>query len=460
VAFSGGPDSLALAAALSRARPRLAVDLHLVHVDHALDGASGARAEGARELAAALDLPFHLELRAVHGERRPGENLEAASRRVRYDALEQARRRIGADCILTAHHRDDQIETVLLRIRSGSSIFGLTGIRERSGALWRPALRRSRRELAAIVASSGLQPVLDPSNADVARDRNRIRHRLLPHLLATEPAIDAALAELAERAAGARAALTRRLERAFRIRVDGGRWSLARVSLDFHPPLLGLFALQVLESFAGFGAPSSTSSRRELLRQVRAADRERLPGPGGRIWRLSGDRLELLPAGECERKLAPFSYTSRVPGEVEVPELGGRLRLTPSAVESWMLRGEPDRAALCFGGSIPASLEVRNRRPGDRLRPLGAPGMRSLKELLIDRKVPRAERDRVPLLVVDGRIAWVPGITIEDDLRLRGEGDCWVAEWLPDANQGAGDPRSTFTRDPGPAAMPPEEGKR
>lgn len=97
-----------------------------------------------------------------------------------------------------------------------------------------------------------------------------------------------------------------------------------------------------------------------------------------------------------------------------------------------MFRGERRRAALRLPDPVVTPLEVRNRRPGDRFRPLGAPGMRALKDLLIDRKVPRGERDRIPLLVVGGRIAWVPGVTIAEAFRLADEppaGECWIAEW-------------------------------
>ena len=99
-------------------------------------------------------------------------------------------------------------------------------------------------------------------------------------------------------------------------------------------------------------------------------------------------------------------------------------------------------------------VEVRNRRPGDRIRSLGAPGMRRLKELLIDHKVPRAERDRLPLLLVEGTIAWVPGITIADRFRLQDESDAWVVEWIDN-------PRGDFQRmdiDDVPAAGREESG--
>jgi tRNA(Ile)-lysidine synthase len=170
---------------------------------------------------------------------------------------------------------------------------------------------------------------------------------------------------------------------------------------------------------------------------------------GRRLRRLRGGRVVFVASSAGAGGPGPFSYTLPVPGEVAVPELGGVMRLTRCAVEPWMRRGETSRAALSLPDPPPRSFAVRNRRPGDRLRPLGAPGMRGLKELLIDRKVPRCERDRIPLLIADGRIAWVPGITIDDTFRLRegvdgGDSGCWLAEWLPDRKPPA--PRSTFKR--------------
>jgi tRNA(Ile)-lysidine synthase len=121
-----------------------------------------------------------------------------------------------------------------------------------------------------------------------------------------------------------------------------------------------------------------------------------------------------------------------MPGETELPALGLRLRIRRAAVEPWMLAGEAGRAAFQLPDGLAAGgARLRSRRPGDRLRPLGGPGGRKLKELLIDRRLPRADRDRLPLLEIGGRIVWVPGVTIEDAFRLRGEADCWMAELVP-----------------------------
>ncbi len=452
LAFSGGPDSLALALALAAAD---VPELILIHVDHGLDAGSGSRAARAVELARALRRPVEVVPRRVEAERRRGENLEAAARRVRYDALERARHRYGADRILTGHHRDDQVETVLLRMLSGSGLFGLGGIRARSGALWRPALELRRAALAEIVTASGLVANLDPSNLDLARARNRIRLALLPFLRRQDPDIEERLAALAGRAAAARERLATRLASACDLRSDANGASLLRDALAALPGQLALLALQLLEERAGFSTPSSTRARRELLRQLEERPARRLPAFAGRRWTLEPTgRVVLRGPAENAGGSAAFSYTLTAPGEVAIPELGGRCRLRTSPVEPWMRRGEAHRAALRLPAT--ARCEVRNRRPGDRLRPLGAPGMRTLKDLLIDRKVPRAERDRIPLLVVDGRLAWVQGITIEDDLRLRDDRECWVIEWLPEPNQGGAAARSTLS--PHRDAIP-EEGK-
>jgi len=130
----------------------------------------------------------------------------------------------------------------------------------------------------------------------------------------------------------------------------------------------------------------------------------------------------------AESRTAPFSYTFQMPGEVELRELGLRLTVRRSPVEPWMFRG--DRSRVGFAAE-PGVATVRRRRPGDRLLPLGAPGSRKLKALLIDRGIPVAERDRLPLLEIDGELAWVPGVTLGERFALRGDRECWLARLEP-----------------------------
>jgi tRNA(Ile)-lysidine synthase len=189
-------------------------------------------------------------------------------------------------------------------------------------------------------------------------------------------------------------------------------------------------ALALLHRRAGVPYPAAAAARAELLRQL-AQPAGRLGRVGcdcgaGWRWAVDGDLLVLRRAAEREPE-ADFTYTLEIPGELEIPELAVRVGLHHRPVEPWMFAGAPHRAGLALPLAPGDRVTVRNRRPGDRLRPLGSSGSRRLKEVLVDRRVPRARRERIPLVCVGERIAWVPGVTIEHGFRIRTEAAAWVA---------------------------------
>src|SRR5688572_20252362 len=179
-AFSGGPDSTALLLALARLAERRRCRLLAAHLDHGMDAGSAERSEAAQRLAKRLAVPFVTAQREVFRLRQPGESPEAAARRVRYEYLEEVRRGAGARWIATAHHRDDQAETVALRMLFGSGLEGLGGIRPVQGAVVRPLLRVPRTDLLAFVEAAGVEAVQDPTNLDLRTPRNRVRRLLTP----------------------------------------------------------------------------------------------------------------------------------------------------------------------------------------------------------------------------------------------------------------------------------------
>lgn len=429
VAFSGGPDSLALAAALAPPAAECGLVVELAHVDHGLDADSPRRAERARELAARLGLPFHLRRLDLADARRRNESPEAAARRRRYAALKALRAERDATLLLTAHHRDDQVETLLLQLARGVAVERLVGIAAARGPLRRPLLTVRRREITARLAREGLEPVRDPTNDDLALPRNRLRHRTLPALRAVEPGLDAALLKLGARAAALRTALGHR----FAQRFDAATTERAAPELPLEL-LLGLpaglrpAALRwILTERLGVGQLPSFPSMKAFLSVLEAGKNARLALPP-RDARSLLARRGRLSVETTESRTSPFSYTFSMPGEVELPELGLRLRIRRSPVEPWMFRGEPQRAGFSADA---AQATVRNRRAGDRLTPLGAAGRRKLKAVLIDRGVPAEVRDRLPLLEIAGEMAWIPGITIGAGFALAGDGECWLAELEP-----------------------------
>src|SRR5688572_2524813 len=202
VAFSGGVDSTWLAYALARQRRKLA-SLRLVHVDHRLQAASAEWARHCARVARGLRLPL-LVLRA-NIERKRGESPEAAARAARYALLAQSLE--PGEVLVTAQHRDDQVETLLLQLFRGAGVAGLAAMPRIApfgpGHIARPLLDISRREIEAAARAAKLHWVEDPSNRDVRFSRNFLRHRLLPSIREHWPGVDRALARTARNLAEA-----------------------------------------------------------------------------------------------------------------------------------------------------------------------------------------------------------------------------------------------------------------
>ena len=412
-AVSGGADSVALThvlAELSRAGVLRLVGL--AHLNHQLRGSASDRDENfCRQLADGCGVPFDVERVDVGAVARGGRSLEEAGREVRYAFLERARQRLGADLVAVAHTLDDQAETVLMRLLSGAGTRGLGAIRRRRGAIVRPLLDIRRHELRAYLARRDVPFVEDATNADCSRRRNRLRHEVIPHLVAAEGegAVDA-LARVATIAQADEAFLDALTDEAAKrvtvladpIELDAAR--LAAEPLALRRRLVGRLAHQ-------------WTGRRPSFRQIDALERFLERGVPGRVP-LAGGLMELSPEGRVlfsrtrPHPVGPsswrsWSYALAVPGEVEVPD-AGLLRATSgertasAAPGALTVRLKPE--------VVGASLVVRPWKPGDRMRLPHGWGRKKVQDIFVDRKVPRAERHAVPLVVAEnGQILWVPG---------------------------------------------------
>lgn len=292
VAFSGGPDSLALLWGAHQLGEEDGLEVIPAHLDHAADPGSAERAAAASRLAARLGLRCR-KGRAAAGAALPGESREAAHRRLRYQFLEEVRGETGARWIATAHHRDDQAETLLLRLRFGSGLEGLAGIQPVRGAVVRPLLSWTRGQLAAVLEESGLAPLEDPTNRELAVPRNHLRHRVLPRLAGEDPELPRRLAELAARVRSARAVLDRRLEEALEMRTDPRRDGIAvrRAGFLRLPAGLRPLALAALHRRAGADYPAGRGARGELMRQLTDPNpRRRVGCDCGGGWRWQQER--------------------------------------------------------------------------------------------------------------------------------------------------------------------------
>jgi tRNA(Ile)-lysidine synthase len=215
LAVSGGPDSLAM---LLLAHAALPGRIAAATVDHGLRPASGAEAAFVGELCAARGIPHTVIL--LDALRRG--NVSDAAREARYNALDDWTRRDGLDWLLTAHHADDQLETMVMRLNRASGVGGLAGVRARRGRIIRPLLGWRRTELMAIVQAAGIAPVDDPSNRDDRYDRARLRKVLATNELLDAMAVTASASALAD-ADAALDWMTRRL-RGERLKQSASFW--------------------------------------------------------------------------------------------------------------------------------------------------------------------------------------------------------------------------------------------
>ncbi len=430
VAFSGGADSTALLTAICDHAGSRGIRVMAAHVDHGLDPASRERAEAAKKTATALGIHLVVSRQDVTPQKRRGESLEMAARRIRYRELERIATEVGARYIATAHHRDDQAETVLLRLAAGHGLSGLGAIPARRGAIVRPLLGQSRVDLLDLVRRRGLSWVEDPTNRDLSAPRNLVRHRLLPALEAETPGISNALARLARAARGANRRLSRTLERRLRPDREGSVITVSRRALERLAPVLLPHAIVYLLRCSGSHRRPSHRALAYLESLLTAGAPVGVDLGGG--WRLEEARAGKLALLRTPERTPPFAYNLEVPGEVHIGELSSSLRLRAGRAEPWMFRGDRRRAGFSLPPETREQLTVRNRRPGDRVQPLGSSSPRKLKDLLIDHRIPKNERDRLPLLCHSDRILWVPGVTIDHEARIRNGSEIWVAEIIPD----------------------------
>ena len=437
VAFSGGPDSTALLASLGNFGLRHGFEVQAVHVDHGLDPGSTRRADAAQALSKRLRVPFH-PLR-LEGGPQTGESLEAAARRRRYRALENLRKKLGARYVATAHHRDDQAETVALRLAFGSGLSGLEGIRPVHGRVIRPLLEVPRKALLKELHRRRLSAIEDPTNRDLSRPRNLLRHRILPFLETSEPKLREGFAALAAASRRARQAWYSRLLLRLEPRPVEDGWGIPLEGLRELPQEVGSLALEMLHSLAGHPYPPTGAARRELYRHLNENGRIGVDCGAGLRWERRG---KLLVVVSRATPTPFFSYTLQVPGEVRIAELGVIFRLcSVKKPEHTGLPGEPEGAGSPSGplGVVQRALfnqvltagetvTIRNRRPGDRIDLSGARSSRPLKDLFAAHPIPFRARDRQVLVCAQGSIIWIPGFGVIDRFRPRRREPNWLAE--------------------------------
>jgi len=416
VAVSGGPDSVLLLHFMRDSALGWGTTLAAVHFNHHLRGAeSDADERFVRNLADSLGLECicgQAEVARVAREKK--RNLEATARELRYrfffSLVDQGR----LDKVVTAHTANDQAETVLMRLLRGSGTRGLSGIyRLLEGKVARPFLDITRSEIMREIEARKLEYRVDSTNLDSRLQRNKIRRELLP-LLEREinSAVIPILKDHADRARDEEAFLeqqARERSRPWRLR-DGAEGKISvRALQGFAPAIQRRVLRQMLESLCPALRGVAYTHVEELLRFAIGAQSGRsLLLPAEVVARKEFDWL-ILGSQSGSAGDQAYTYPIEVPGAITVPVLGVTFVL--KIVEPQGPAGEYNEMAgsAIDAQKLPGRLLLRNWRAGDRFWPLGSRKLRKLKELFLERKIPRSRRGLWPVLECGEEIVWVRG---------------------------------------------------
>ena len=399
VGLSGGVDSVVLLDVLARVARKRRCRLSALHVNHQLSPNARRWEAFCRRLCRARGIPF----RSARIEVRRGDSIEAAARAARYAVFA----RQPCDYVVLAHHRDDQVETLLLQLLRGAGVKGLAampllrkaGTRRSSPSILRPLLDVTRDEILAHAKKRGLQWVEDESNQDMYFLRNFVRHEVLPVIARRFPSYRATLA----RAAGHLAEAARVLDELASADAAGelADGTLSIAALRRLPPARGRNLLRYFLASRGVTMPG-TERLDEALRQALTAkqDARVLVELGDFTLRRHAGRLHLVRA----RGAPPAHYEKLWRGEkkMALPELGGVLTLARATGAGISLSR--------LGGGV---VTIRLRRGGERLQPNCRRPRRSLKNLLQEARMPPWQREYIPLIFCGGKLVWAARIGVD-----------------------------------------------
>lgn len=420
LAFSGGLDSTVLLHLLQdfcRRRPD-SPPLHAVHINHGLHSQASHWAAHCEAVCAALEVPLILRRVKVAGA--SGLGLEAAARDGRYTAFEQLLQ--PGDCLLMAHHLDDQVETFFLRLLRGAGLQGLAAMPAQrtlgSGLLLRPLLGCSREQLQRYAHEQALHWIDDPSNEDTGLDRNYLREQVLPLLARRWPGYRTTVSRAATHLAGARELAAAALPAVVSSSNEWGDSCIAVTSLSSLPDHQAAEQLRAWLRSEGCHDLPDRNSLVEFLRQLRTAAIDSHPRlhSGKLVLQRYRGRVFRLPAP------AEWSAPARLPIRV-----GQAVSIAGVGVVS--LQPAAGGIALAAGDA----LELRWRTGGEQLRSASGEAGQSLKHLLQEQAVPPWWRARLPLLFRGDQLLAVADLWQTEQAQAAGAGstssDRWQLHW-------------------------------
>jgi tRNA(Ile)-lysidine synthase len=424
IGLSGGPDSVCLLHILTMLREKYDLGLQALYIDHGLrPGETGGEIAFCTNLCEQQGIPFLMKSIDVKTHVKTGKlNLQEAARQLRYRTYEETSYEIASQKIALGHTADDQAETLLMHLFRGSGPGGLAGIPPVRKNIIRPLIEIERKEIEGFLYSAGIDFITDSSNTKKDYARNRVRLSLMPMLRSFNPDITGTLSKTA--------AIFREEERYFEILVTKtlmkliSRKTETRIELFLAPfeimdkVIMRRVLRRAIDETRGLRGISFIHIE-DMIHLVRSgAPGDRLYLPGG--IRVIKEYSIMIITSEVPLTLSPAALN--IPGETILKEAGVLIRASEAEIQRpqagedthglWQYLGIFDADTLQF------SPTARPRKDGDFFYPLGFGKRKKLQDFFVDEKVPRDERNRIPLIVSGDDIVWVIGYRADDRFKV------------------------------------------
>jgi tRNA(Ile)-lysidine synthase len=435
VAVSGGPDSVCLLHTLYQLRKELKISLHIAHLNHGLRGEESEQdAEYVAELAKKLDIPATIEKRDVTAYQDEFRlSLEEAAREVRYNFLAQVADSVGAGPAAVGHTQNDQVETILLHIIRGTGTRGLRGLQfsqilnfdSKKLTVIRPLLEVKREETEEYCRRFDLHPRSDSSNLSLNMLRNRVRRELLPLLKNYNQGVFDSILRIGSISQDDLAFLETKSLQAWQkvVRKEENTFILEKNGFNSLAPALQRQLLRMaIDQLLGTLKDIETRHIEEILKVLKKPAGRRISLPESLLFSIEYDRYLLSKdAGE----LSPFpilegEYEISVPGETQIPGWTVKASLQPRSEIPSCFKSE-DCGGLISSfdyEAVGSEIRLRKRSRGDSFQPLGMAQFKKVGEFMLDTRIPRTWRDRIPILYTPHQIIWVAGYRMDERVKV------------------------------------------
>ena len=423
---SGGPDSMCLLHILKRLQDEYDIFIVVAHVDHGLRGRQSKEdAQFVEYHASRMGFDFYLHEQKVDLlAKERGISLELAGRHVRYAFFNDVLKKIGGNKVATAHNKNDNCETMLFNFIRGAGADGLTGIKPISNNVIRPLIEVSRDEIEVYCHSNNIPYRIDSTNEMQIYTRNKIRLELIPYIQKNfNPAIVDTLYKTRNIIDRDNRYLNMKAEEIFKgiSRVTEDRVVVDRQAINkLHPALFSRVLRLAVKRLKGDTKSLEYQHAQKMMDFSLNADvGARYILPGGYRFRVCYNEIILEPNKLSD--VPSFCYKIAIPGYIYIKELNSTLYAQIISKEQYSNLPKTPNTAFLDGGSITSEIMVRNRRPGDLFTPLGMKGTKKLKDFFIDTKIPKEQRDTLPLVTIDNTVLWVIGYRISEKHKVTGQ---------------------------------------